>query len=700
MNSAFRFLLLLSVSAAITGTSARPWGSGIPETNTPPPASNGDDIYSKILESAGKPRNDWSQACVDKCAFDIPKSENGTGYMEFSGAGIVDITPAGGWTFNRGCLGSEYKPDEHKLLAVKVKDKGNSFAAQGRGISFRCTEPGTCPDARTFEGKLARLPASHCSAYGFAILKNIQKDGDEFTASISIDLKDAAIDGRFVLSGVTFGGQPTGFSMNTSGSHTPSRFSPRAELSTLFDFDRSVDATLIETSLSISGEAHFTAKVGIHVEGSLWGGIEKAYAFTVLNGKVSGVVDLSLSVEGKFDTEEISLAAVGIPGLTFGMFFKVGPTLELLTRADGAFKIKADMNYKFDYKMEETELRFPDDGRRKIKSKPEETPLTMELDQSIEAHGYIRGHVIPRLTVSIAAWGIGDAAIFVDVDASMTAEVTAWGARAKSLLPIPADDKDSNGKKVDEKDSDADGPTFTDFAQARKQWADWKSPRVDRKSSEWRLGEKILKRKSDKHDKTEPLIKIGNPLIYNQFANTTGAHETVDVSQPTMEMPEANSTEWNSAYGGHFNLTATLDVRVGAFVKTGEVAEKILDLLDISDSLGKTFIVWTHTFKLYEFKWGKEADGHALQKRSKVSHHAPVIPLGEKTEFKTLSEPGEGKSLLPIKIPGLNCTVDANSDAYTALKDAFKHDRLSSTKTIQGNTKPVAVREKRELAEF
>ncbi|KAL0958586.1 hypothetical protein HGRIS_013927 [Hohenbuehelia grisea] len=731
MNSVFKLLLLLSASAAFTGGAAR-----LPTYGEPGQASaDKDDLYSKIIRSGNK-LNDWSKPCVGQCAFDIPDTEEGTGSMQLSGDAIVDITPAGNWWFTKKCT-----RDDHKLSELKEIE-----------IAFKCMKPGQCPDALTFKGKVARLPEKDCPTFGFAVIKDIRNNGNGFTARIGNNLKDAATDGEFVLNGLSAGGKAQQSAFSTGklirrGTYPPSRHPRRWEVdpSTTFKFQKTLERTTlidaavdcgkvqVESSLAISGNADVTAKVGIYIRGTWYGAIKEAYAFTILNGEVSGTVDLSFSAEGKFDTDEISLLVQGIPGLTFGKFFKVGPTLELLARADGAFKVTADMNYNFKYTMDQTEMRFPDNRDSKFEPNPAQSPLSMDIEQSAEAHGYIRGHVIPRLTVSLTSWGIIDAAFFVDVDASLTAEVNAWGSRVKSITPVPKDATDgTNGGNDGQTGANlpADGnpsPNQYDNYSAdngSQLPADSASNDSASDQSDNFPGGKEIRRRSPQTARvpaprfprtsqptqpTRPTAKT--PQTWNRITNTTGTGETVDITQSTQETPELNSTDWNSAYGGFVNITATLDVRAGAFLKSGIAAQKVLDLFGVGDSLGKTFILLTKTFVLYETKWGKDAEAPATDDASTTGSgeaqmtrralpagarriHAPVIPIGEKHDMKAPGEAGKGKGLLPIQIPGLGCSIDFSSEAKTQVKQGYANgkatvkDLMHDAKSIKDTTKP------------
>ncbi|KAL0958600.1 hypothetical protein HGRIS_013941 [Hohenbuehelia grisea] len=518
-------------------------------------------------------------------------------------------------------------------------------------------------------------------------------------ARITTNLKDAKVDGEFTLSGLSSGGdsRPSSFSTGSKlypGSQLRSRswWNPGYEedFSKSLGVNKEIEKTellaaevdckgkaSVKSSLSISGKAQLLGKVGIYIRGTLWGGVKEAYVYTLLDGEISGAVDLSFSAEGHFDTDEISLFMQGIPGLSFGKIFTVGPAIELLARADGALKLTANMSYEFEYKMQQTLLRFPKNRAGNFDPKPETSPLNMKLDQSIEAHGYIRGHIIPRLTLTITAFE-ARADLIVDIDASMKAEVTAWAARSKSLVPI--------GDKADSKTASSTPAGYKSTSAGRT---------VGDMMGEWdEATRETRKMQSDSHyfdnvnyKRSAPPTPSPTPSRWRRksklFPNVTSG---IDKFESSVKKPEANSEKWNTTYGGHFILSTTLDVRAGASLKSGAFLGIFLDKLGVGRSLEKTFTLVSKTFGLYELKWPEEAkDGATHAKRSEVYKR---LPAGKK-----------GNGPLPIKIPGLGCSFDVTSEAKTKAQDGLKSLK-DEYKTIKAWTSPKGKPGKRDLAEF
>ncbi|KAL0950413.1 hypothetical protein HGRIS_010370 [Hohenbuehelia grisea] len=401
-------------------------------------APSKDDKYRNVLDTSTKDRNDWKKPCTDKCVFDIPDHIPGDGYMELSGKGIVDITEANNWWPTQLC------PPHADWEAAKDKDTE---------YGFKCMEPGKCVDPLGpdgFVGKVARLP-SDCENWGFGVVKKVTPKGLGYVAVISHVLKHASTDGEFILSGVNHPtkAQEARFRkrlLNDNGSFYPADKRWEWDPSKDFNFQKSLERTSlmnaevdcgkakVQSSLEIAGDAIFNIKIGIYVRGTWYGAIKEAYAFALLDGRVEATIDLSVMADGAFDTKEISMLVEGIPALTFGKFFKVGPTLEILTRADGDFKMTTDVNYKFEYLLDKTEFRFPDHRDSTFEPQPDKSPLTMTLDSAFDARGYIRGHIIPRLTVSLTIWDVEDASFFVDVDTSIRADLKAWATSKQHLI--------------------------------------------------------------------------------------------------------------------------------------------------------------------------------------------------------------------------------------------------------------------------
>ncbi|KAL0950427.1 hypothetical protein HGRIS_010380 [Hohenbuehelia grisea] len=339
-------------------------------------APSKDDKYRNVLDSSTKDRNDWTKPCTDKCVYDIPDHIPGDGYMELSGKGIVDLTPANNWMPTQAC-------PPHKVWEKTTdKDAEYGFACMGS----KCADP-LGPDG--FVGKVARLP-SDCENWGFGVIKKVTPKDQGYVAVISHVLKHASTDGEFILSGVNHPNkaQEARFRkrlLNDNGTFYPTEKRWEWDPSKDFNFEKSLGRTSlinadvdcgkakVQSSLEIAGEAIFDIKIGIYVRGTWYGAIKEAYAFALINGHIQATLDLSVMADGAFDTKEISVSVEGIPALTFGKFFKVGPTLEILTRADGDFKMTTDVNYKFEYLLDKTEFRFPDHRDSTFEPQPDKS---------------------------------------------------------------------------------------------------------------------------------------------------------------------------------------------------------------------------------------------------------------------------------------------------------------------------------------
>ncbi|KAL0959620.1 hypothetical protein HGRIS_011323 [Hohenbuehelia grisea] len=175
--------------------------------------------------------------------------------------------------------------------------------------------------------------------------------------------------------------------------------------------------TNVTSKLTASVKGDFVALVGVHMRGTIDGKMERAEVYVQLDGKVSGGVKLSSNMKGKIPMIEKSLFKQGLPGLSFGHVFAVGPTLEVVGMIQADLELKADLKYDFNYDLGSMRQSFPPkEGPSDFKPKDNSSPLGITVDRTVNAMGQLSFHIVPRVNIELSFTNSLRAAIYVAAD--------------------------------------------------------------------------------------------------------------------------------------------------------------------------------------------------------------------------------------------------------------------------------------------
>ncbi|KAF7289626.1 hypothetical protein HMN09_01324800 [Mycena chlorophos] len=142
----------------------------------------------------------------------------------------------------------------------------------------------------------------------------------------------------------------------------------------------------------------------------------------VMNGQISGTLDLNADVTGQLDTGAIPIVNLGIPGLDFPGILTVGPSFQVTAELGGVVDVEMDMNIGVNMDLTNATLAFPPDSA----TAPDgssfslgDTPLTLNAAPDVTATGQLTATLSPSLNFGITALGgKGEAEIFLAMDAS------------------------------------------------------------------------------------------------------------------------------------------------------------------------------------------------------------------------------------------------------------------------------------------
>lgn len=154
---------------------------------------------------------------------------------------------------------------------------------------------------------------------------------------------------------------------------------------------------------------------------------------SAINGNFTGKLSLQASASGDiFDTRELTLFSVGVPGLDIPGIFQLGPTFDIKGRGIVNMKSDIKMDIGINYVANNVAFTFPpskDVPPPSGDAAPQDSPLTLSASPDVKVDGDITAHIIPTLSFGINVLnGKGVAQIFANLDTSATLGLNLTGA--------------------------------------------------------------------------------------------------------------------------------------------------------------------------------------------------------------------------------------------------------------------------------
>ncbi|KAL0948744.1 hypothetical protein HGRIS_008877 [Hohenbuehelia grisea] len=268
---------------------------------------------------------------------------------------------------------------------------------------------------------------------------NVADDVEEFAGDIVDSIREAASEAAGFFATLLF-------KLNGKNVEKVVHIHPRFPETTIGSVEVDCADSTTKTELSGHADGDIVVMVGVHMRGSLDGTMERAEAYVQMDGHISGGINLQANFNGRFGPFETTLFGQGLPLLSFGSIFNVGPKFDVIGMVEADLDLRADLKYDFEYDMNNLRLSFPPDkGRSDFSPKVPSSSLKLRADETIHASGQLSAHIIPRLTVTFGLTGNLKATMFVAADASVAASFnldanvkTTYGSKNSTHPKLPA----------------------------------------------------------------------------------------------------------------------------------------------------------------------------------------------------------------------------------------------------------------------
>jgi hypothetical protein len=160
---------------------------------------------------------------------------------------------------------------------------------------------------------------------------------------------------------------------------------------------------------------------------------------------MSATFNVDANAKGTFDTPDLKIFEVGLPGLDFPGILSVGPSFSVNARASADLGIVADISIGASISLPELQFTFPpSEGKSSAKVNPKDvreyqyiyyiyllfadvSRIAVKLDVGASATltGHAEAHLIPRIDIGVTILnGIAKATVFADIDASAGLDFT------------------------------------------------------------------------------------------------------------------------------------------------------------------------------------------------------------------------------------------------------------------------------------
>jgi len=179
--------------------------------------------------------------------------------------------------------------------------------------------------------------------------------------------------------------------------------------------------------MNVDVAAKLTPNVGFIVTGSVVPAKIDKLAFTGgISGDVSAIFNVNANAKGTFQTPNLKLFEVGIPGLDFPGILSVGPSFSINANANANLGIVADITIGASLALPQFQFTFPaSEGKSSATVNSKDLPVKLNVGSSTTLTGRAEAHLIPRLDIGVSILnGAANATVFADVDASAGLDFT------------------------------------------------------------------------------------------------------------------------------------------------------------------------------------------------------------------------------------------------------------------------------------
>jgi len=190
--------------------------------------------------------------------------------------------------------------------------------------------------------------------------------------------------------------------------------------------------------------AALTADVGFIVTGSLVPPSIEKLAFTGgLSGDASDTFNINANAKGTFQTPDLKIFEIGLPGLNFPGIVSVGPSFSINANAQAELGVVADVSVTAAISLPAVQFTFPaSEGESFADVNPKDVPIRVDVGASATLTGRASAHLIPRIDIGVKILnGIAEATVFANIDASaaldFTLEATVSGTPVDGTIGNP-----------------------------------------------------------------------------------------------------------------------------------------------------------------------------------------------------------------------------------------------------------------------
>ncbi|TDL21133.1 hypothetical protein BD410DRAFT_750102 [Rickenella mellea] len=423
-------------------------------------------IFLAVLPLVVSAANDWSQPCLQGiCSYDVAESTTSMpGSMTITGStnAISDITTAAGWEI----LGCDPNAESSDIrLVCKSSDTagaGCDHLYQNGAANTIVRLPQDClkvPFAR-----VARAWVPDDQSIPSSVAKRIIRRADDATPQVkalALDTNWSAAagkqDGNVTLAvmasnvpGVQGNGTVTAaanrrrsrmferrgfgdFVKNAIGAIKNADSFNKTISSNLPPIDINKSFPVFSSSLSCGGKsatidinanakAHAQVTLGVVAAGTLIPPkLSEIATYTGVTANLDGTLSINADLTGSFDSGQITLFQLGLPGLDIPKILTVGPEFKLNAQTTANLDVNLNMDIDLSYDVQNLKLLFPPVKGQASNgaANPQDTPLKLAVTPNLSSKGDVQVHLIPTVDLGVSALGnIVSATIFLNVDAN------------------------------------------------------------------------------------------------------------------------------------------------------------------------------------------------------------------------------------------------------------------------------------------
>ncbi|TDL21321.1 hypothetical protein BD410DRAFT_724403 [Rickenella mellea] len=416
-------------------------------------------IFLAVLPLVAQAANDWSKPCLQGiCSYDVAQSTTSMpGSMTITGStnAISDITTAAGWEIMSCDPNTESSDIRLVCRSTDTSAAGCDHLYQNGAENTIVRLPQNClkvpfarvarawvPEDQSIPSSVAKRLVSRGGkaapqVKALSLDTNWKAATGKHDGSITLAVIASSVPGAHgdaTLTAVSAQRRSRMFERRgfaDSFNNTLSKALPPIDISKAFPiFSTTLPCAGTTTKIDISAnaKAHAQISLGVVAAGTLVPPVMTEIAtYTGLTANLDGTLTVNADLTGTFDSGQITLFQLGLPGLDIPKILTIGPEFKLNAQATATIDVNVNMNIDLSYDVNNLKLFFPPVKGQVSNGvlNPKDTPLKLAVTPSVSSKGVVQAHIIPTVDLGVSALGdIVSATIFLNVDTNAALTLT------------------------------------------------------------------------------------------------------------------------------------------------------------------------------------------------------------------------------------------------------------------------------------